>query len=85
MKARTGFVSNSSSASFILKKYHMTEEQIAVIKEYLEGKNMEEDHCAWTEDEELIEGYTSMNNDAFEEFLETTDIQGRAIKITEEG
>ena len=85
MKTRTGFVSNSSSASFILKKYHMTPEQIAKVKEYLEGKNMEEDGWSWEEDEHLIEGFTSMDNAAFSDFLETTDISFRAIKIENMG
>ena len=36
MKARTGFVSNSSSASFILDKTKLTEEQLEAIRHHTE-------------------------------------------------
>ena len=36
MKVRTGFVSNSSSSSFVIAKSFMTEEQIAKFKAWIE-------------------------------------------------
>jgi len=80
MKIRTGFVSNSSSASFIIKKYHLSEKQIDDIKKYLAEDN--EDGWQTDEDEHIIEGWTSMDNDAFGEWLDKQEgIDRRAISI----
>lgn len=79
MKIRTGFVSNSSSASFIIKKKFLTEEQIKLIFNHREHSEKvlgwtPETHstnCDWNikETEETIEGWTSMNNYNMMEFL----------------
>jgi len=43
MRIRNGFVSNSSSSSFIINKKNLTEEQIELIKDHFEvGKKFEE-------------------------------------------
>lgn len=73
MKTRLGFVSNSSSSSFILEKKDLTELQIVLIKNYFivakklydEGllQNLSMCDC-WSivEHEDTIEGYTDMDN-----------------------
>ena len=44
MKYRNGFVSNSSSSSFVLGKAHMTERQIKSFSKLISEFNNEEDH-----------------------------------------
>ena len=66
MKLRSGFVSNSSSASFILLKKYLTEEQIKKILSY-DMKEIEHEggygECWSIKDEEdIIRGITSMDN-----------------------
>jgi len=67
MKIRTAFISNSSSGSFILYKKDFTNEEIEIILNYL--KNINQDHWDWEGTESIIRGYTSMNNEFFEEYL----------------
>ena len=52
MKSRNGFVSNSSSSSFIIDKYYLSEYQIKMIKEYhSESQKMVEQELArWDDD-----------------------------------
>jgi len=39
MKVRNGFVSNSSSSSFVIAKAYMTEDQITEFKEFIRENN----------------------------------------------
>jgi len=73
MKTRIGFVSNSSSSSFILLKKYLTDKQTKKILSYNgkelratggEGKHIYEYGECWTirADEDVIRGDTSMDN-----------------------
>ena len=69
MKIRTSFVSNSSSASFIIRKKYLTNEQIK--------KTLAFDEDGWmlTERLETIEGSTIMDNGHLEDFLKELEIE----------
>jgi hypothetical protein len=70
MKLRMGFVSNSSSSSFVANLILLGESDLKKIIEYIES-DRNEDGWSYNIDEEkgLINGYTSMDNGAFGEFL----------------
>lgn len=77
MKTRNGFVSNSSSSSFLIGKYLLSKSQIIGIWNHL---NIAEDldlpfaHSSnrWdiSEDEVFIRGYTTMDNFDMKSYME---------------
>ena len=85
MKIRQGFVSNSSSSSFIIGKSNLTEIQIEQIKNHWKiAKELkvdyfdDDDDDKWVHDydewiitieKDYIKGYTFMNNFPMEDFL----------------
>lgn len=76
MKIRSGFVSNSSSASFVILKSNLTERQLKQIRSapaYAKRLGMDfiEEYENWRvqEDENVILGTTTMDNFCFAEFL----------------
>lgn len=71
MKIRSGFVSNSSSASFVANLDRLTEDQVDIILAY-DG----EDGWSFSVDADkgLITGYTIMDNGDLEEYLEKNGI-----------
>ena len=87
MKIRTGFVSNSSSSSFVLNKKELNKEQIDSILNYSEvienlpdnikknyGWDLGYDHWNIKETDEHIQGWTIMDNMDMMEFLKIIDI-----------
>jgi len=71
MKIKSDFVTNSSSASFIIQKINITELQILLIKHHYEYAKMyhrynigSSTNSGWviTETKDTIEGSTSMDN-----------------------
>ena len=92
MKLRVGFVSNSSSASFILDKRYITKEDIKKIQDYCntldEGGNWIGSICSdrWDtiEDENFLKGFTSMDNgELFSWIKENLDLPIKAIVDSE--
>ena len=85
MKIRQGFVSNSSSSSFVVAKAALTEEQIELIKNHwdIAAEDPTLDHIgtrnsfdAWEikEGRFLIKGFTSMDNFDMEEYLKVIGV-----------
>jgi hypothetical protein len=83
MKTRQGFVSNSSSSSFIIKKKDLTVEQYIAIKNHIEVAQKEfpdmdaDQGDAWniTETETTVEGDTWMNNFDMHDFMTKIGIE----------
>jgi hypothetical protein len=80
MKIRRGFVSNSSSSSFMIDKCDLTSEQIYQIKDHavyakLKNWNVMYD-CPWCidETEDQISGSTSMDNFDMRWFLDKINV-----------
>ncbi len=79
MKVRSGFVSNSSSASFIIDKRYITTDQIEKIKEFNNSKKCW-DYWSISEDDEFLRGYTTMDNDYLYEWIkENINLPMKAI------
>ncbi len=76
MKTRQGFVSNSSSSSFIIQKKDLTVEQYAAIKNHATVAaelfpDLDSPGDAWSisEDKETLRGFTHMNNFDMHDFM----------------
>ena len=64
MKIRCGFVSNSSSSSFVIKKHYLSQQQIDGIKNHKTCgiKFANTDYWDITETDDEIQGFTIINN-----------------------
>ena len=92
MKTRQGFVSNSSSSSFVILKKDLTEDQLEAIlnhdevdqdileKVYYKDELNQGDIWKIKEDMEKIEGWTVMDNFDMETFLEIIGVPEDRVK-----
>ena len=64
MKIRCGFVSNSSSSSFVIKKHYLSQQQIDGIKNHATCgiEYADQDYWDVTETEDEMQGSTFMDN-----------------------
>ena len=85
MKIRNGFVTNSSSSSFVIAKKYLDEDQIEAIREHSRlgeklGIRWAGDSWNINENENFITGYTWMDNFDMCEFFEKIDINKHLVK-----
>lgn len=94
MKLNIDFITNSSSASFVILKKHLTDVQIQMIHDHIEvGMIIAEDgeyeiyNYPWeiTETEDEIKGYTSMDNFDMHWFLDAIGIDHEIIDYAHNG
>ena len=89
MKIRTGFVSNSSSTSFIVSKRVLSEEQIVAIRDHIAYSSKNFPQIGWAdkdqywnidETDEQMRLYTGMDNFDMHEFLLALGVEDDNIK-----
>lgn len=87
MKARVGFVSNSSSSSFVVSLSDITAEQAGKIRGHIEvgramGMCCAEDHNEWRVREEngVLHGDTSMDSFDMDTFMEKIGVPSDKIR-----
>jgi len=88
MKIRNGFVSNSSSSSFVISKKDLTTKQIYCINNHIEiaeylGMKTWDSPWDISDDDENIKGYTYLDNFDMDEFLEKIGVDKSKIDWTE--
>ena len=77
MKIRIGFVSNSSSSSFVIKLEDLTGKQVSLIRNHI--FLAKDDPWTITETKETISGFTSMDNFDMRNYLSEIGIKDKDI------
>jgi len=80
MKARNGFVSNSSSSSFVVHKEYISEYQMERI--YAHVEEVDRDYDVWSIEDlgHKVRFSTSMDNFDMESYLERIGVPTKEIK-----
>ena len=82
-KIRTGFVSNSSSSSFVVQKSNITPKQLDQIRNHRNRLPVEEwNYDSWElyEDDDKISGQTSMDNFCMPEYFSDIGINDKDVE-----
>jgi len=79
VKTRSGFVSNSSSASFIVAKSRISGVEAAALLAYNISEENTDGWSIW-EDGDRLRGSTNMDNDALDEYLERIEFDVRKME-----
>lgn len=74
MKCRSGFVSNSSSSSFVIPKCYLSYEQIDKIKNHHTLVENYEDRWSIDADDFEVKGYSSLDNFNMHQFLKNIGV-----------
>jgi len=82
MKIRNGFVSNSSSSSFVVSLDKISDKDMAILMSYSSEISADEVNRAWTDSWSItvdtqrgvIRGYTTMDNGDLDEFLKSRGV-----------
>ncbi len=87
MKIRTGFVSNSSSSSFVVRKKYVSEDTLERIRNHIdEGAKLniewakKEDEWQIQEDDNYLRGSTFMDNFSMWDFFQAIELDPRQVK-----
>lgn len=92
MKIRNGFVSNSSSSSFVINKDDLDQSQIYKIINHIEYANMKGFNCGYMAEEDawiitiengLVRGETYMTNFNMREFFENIGVDNSKVTWSE--
>ena len=86
MKTRTGFVSNSSSSSFIINLADVSTYELKAITEYLDDPTKSDPYPDdWSYkidyDKNVVEGYTIMDNENISNWLEAHNLSHKVTII----
>jgi len=82
MKTRNGFVSNSSSASFMVPKSRLNYAQGQMLLGFA-GSDDDEDGWSIYEDGDCLRGYTTMDNDALDRWAEKVGFPTNVFEWTD--
>ena len=80
MRKRLGFVSNSSSSSFVIKLKDISGEQLEKI---LNNKEAIEAGWSFSVEDSKVEGYVTIDNYSMHDFLQEINVPERVIEWEE--
>ncbi len=86
MKTRHGFVSNSSSSSFVVSRHHLTARQIRLLEDHAENAEdagmccNDDDRWSITVRNLVVEGSTIMDNFDMCEYMSRIGIDTKLVK-----